>query len=134
MTQRMLERFTRLVAPTEGEHGGTPCWGWGERLSGSYGRMRDDTGRRVSVHRWSYEYHRAEIPEGLHLDHLCRNRACVNPWHLEPVTNRVNVLRGTGPTARNAVAETCLRGHAFDPQNTYIDPRGWRQCRACRRT
>lgn len=67
------------------------------------------------------------------LDHLCRNRACVNPAHLELVPHRVNVLRGDTPAARKAAQTHCVKGHEFTPENTYRRPEGERECRACRR-
>lgn len=82
------ERFFALLEP-EGE-----CWSWTAALAGGgYGTFRVD-GRNVPAHRWAYEFLRAAIPPRLDLDHLCRNRRCVNPWHLEPVTRSVNNLRG----------------------------------------
>lgn len=111
------------------------CWIWMKRLEDTgYARFR--VGKKpYMAHRWSFEFLRVEIPYGLDLDHLCRNSACVNPWHLEPVNDYVNVVvRGTGLTARNARKTHCLRGHPFDEANTYITPkRGRRQCRACGR-
>jgi hypothetical protein len=102
------------------------CWEWtGARERKGYGRFRSQP-----AHRWSYELLRGEIPEGLFLDHLCRNRACVNPWHLEPVTNRVNILRGVSFAAINAHKTHCIRGHEFTPENTYMSTKG-RNCRAC---
>jgi hypothetical protein len=82
----------------------------------------------------TYQYFIAEIPEDLTLDHLCRNRACCNPWHLEPVTAVVNVMRGVAPTAQHARATECVSGHPFDDENTYRNPTtGQRSCRACAR-
>lgn len=73
----------------------TPCWIWQAALnSGGYGTTTDGSGRGVMAHRLVYEHYRGTIPEGLFLDHLCRNPACVNPDHLEPVTNSENVRRG----------------------------------------
>ncbi|MFJ4990022.1 HNH endonuclease [Streptomyces sp. NPDC088732] len=110
------------------------CWLWTAHvLDTGYGQFRDEHGRLVRAHRWSYEQLRAEIPDGLVLDHTCRNRRCVNPWHLDPVTSRTNTLRGEGTAARNATKKRCLHGHAFTPENTYVRPNGWRECRACRR-
>lgn len=71
------------------------------------------------------------IPEGMDLDHTCRNRGCVNPEHLEPVTTQVNTLRGIGPTAENARKTHCKHGHPLEGDNLYVDPEGKRKCRAC---
>jgi len=110
------------------------CWEWQARISeGGYGQFSLVTDRPVPAHRWAYEHIVGEIPNGLQLDHLCRNRACVNPWHLEPVRAAVNTLRGEGQAAVNSRKSECLRGHPFDSLNTYVTPNGRRQCRACGR-
>lgn len=105
------------------------CWVWDKpHPESGYGQLG---GSRA--HRWSYEFFRVEIPSGLELDHLCRNRACVNPWHLDPVPTVVNVLRGVGPAAINARKTHCLRGHEFTEVNIYRAPSrpNARICRAC---
>ncbi|QAY71796.1 HNH endonuclease [Xylanimonas protaetiae] len=85
------------------------------------------TFRQQRAHRWAYEFFHGPIPDGLHLDHLCANRRCVNPDHLDPVTVAVNNRR------QKASLDTCKHGHPWTPSNTYIHPqRGHRQCRACR--
>ena len=75
-----------------------------------YTQIRDGN-RKPLAHRVAYELYRAEIPEGLVLDHLCRNPACVNPWHLEPVTHRENIFRGVSPQALVVRTGHCQRGH-----------------------
>lgn len=86
----------------------------------------------VEGHLWCYRFLIGEVPDGLTLDHLCRVRSCVNPWHLEPVPHRINILRGVGPAAVNARKTQCVNGHPFTRENTYVTPDGRRQCRTCR--
>lgn len=108
----------------------TPCLPWAGPLDAyGYGRAP----KSVKAHRMAYVAAFGAIPHGMELDHLCRNRACVNPDHLEPVTHRVNVLRGTSPTAINAAKVSCVRGHPYDAMNTRVGPDGKRYCRACHR-
>lgn len=123
------ERFYSKV--TEVDSG---CWEWGGFVAqDGYGHFALTTDRPVVAHRWAYEHLIAPIPEGLHLDHLCRNRSCVNPWHLEPVPGAVNIRRGVSFSADNARKTHCLRGHPFDAANTYLTPDGRRMCRVCMR-
>ncbi len=90
------DRFFTYVASSSDPLG---CWEWTGGKTWGYGQFTAN-GRNVKAHRWSYEFFRDEIPPGLVIDHLCRNPACVNPWHLEPVTTRVNNLRGDVANAR----------------------------------
>lgn len=108
------------------------CWLWtGHLVTDGYGSIYID-GKSRRVHRVAYEWLIGPIPEGLVLDHLCRVRRCVNPDHLEPVTDRVNILRGTAPTAVNALKIRCTRGHELTPENTYMPPSGrYRACLTC---
>jgi hypothetical protein len=112
------------------------CWEWtGSRMAG-YGQFGTRTagcrrGLTTAAHRIAYELVVGQVRDGLELDHVCRNRACCNPAHLEPVTHRENVLRGVSPMALNARKEACPRGHAYAPANTYVTKAGKRQCRAC---
>lgn len=111
---------------------GDVCWTWtGMKISKGYGYFWVD-GVMQAAHRYSYELLAGPIPKGLELDHLCRNPACVNPDHLEPVTHRENSLRGESPAARNARKTHCKHGHPFSGANLYIHPTtGQRRCRAC---
>jgi hypothetical protein len=109
------------------------CWNWtGGLTSRGYGKFWRD-GRTVSAHRTSYELHVGPIPDGLHIDHLCRNRRCVRPDHLEPVTARDNLLRGDTLAAGNVAKTECANGHPYDDGNTYRAPDGSRMCRTCMR-
>lgn len=112
------------------------CWEWTGGQRQGYGRfvmMRGKRGFPYAAHRVSYEMCIGPIPEGLTLDHLCRNTLCVNPSHLEPVTNGENVLRGFGGSGINKRKSYCLRGHALTEDNIYRPPRRphTRQCRKC---
>ena len=110
---------------------GTGCWVWQRaRDMHGYGVIQV-RGKALGAHRVAYEIVKGPIPEGLTIDHLCRTRACINPDHLEAVTNRENILRGEGFAAINARKTHCLRGHAFTEANTY-QHRDERCCRACR--
>jgi hypothetical protein len=112
----------------------TGCWLWLAARSGNngYGAFRLSDGRRGYAHRVSYEHFVGPIPDGLQIDHLCRNRACCNPAHLEAVTQAENVLRGRGFAAVNARKTRCPSGHLYDETNTCHSGRS-RYCRACAR-
>ena len=107
------------------------CWVWtAKRRRDGYGHFRAGV-RTVYAHRWAYEALVGQIPDGLTLDHICRNRACVNPKHLEPVTHRENILRGISPPAVQARRTHCPKGHPYSGENLRIRSNGYRQCRIC---
>jgi len=111
----------------------TPCWYWGGTIYSTGYAVKKLNGRRFLVHREIYQAIFGPIPTGKQLDHLCRHRSCVNPFHLEPVTVKENVLRGEGPTARHARKTHCVKGHALTGSNLYRRPRGGRSCKRCMR-
>ena len=108
------------------------CWQWtGVTTRLGYGSVSVD-GITKSAHRVVYEALVGPVPPECGLDHLCRNRSCVNPDHLEPTTHRENVLRGEGIAAKNARKTHCIVGHPFTGDNLIIRGNG-RQCRECGR-
>lgn len=109
------------------------CWEWqGWINAGGYGQIRT-CGKNWAVHRFVFTLLGFVIPSVLSIDHLCRNRRCVNPDPLVPVPIRTNVLRGIGPSAQNAKKERCKRGHALTDNNVYRYSDGRRSCRQCAR-
>ncbi len=135
---RLPARFWRKCIPEPN----SGCWLWlGNANQNGYGRVSMSRGTRgrggkttmVCAHRLAYERLVGPVPTGLELDHLCRNRGCCNPLHLEPVTHRVNSLRGTSAAAINAVKTHCPKGHEYVQANVYSPPcrPTMRQCRIC---
>lgn len=111
------------------------CWQWtGALVSRGYGsfrRSQSNGATTASAHRWIWEWACGPIPDHLEVDHLCFNRACVNPMHLDLVEHGENVRRGR--RNQNHGKTHCLHGHAFDADNTRIDSRGRRACKTCSR-
>ncbi|WP_420886671.1 HNH endonuclease signature motif containing protein [Brachybacterium muris] len=127
--ERLPVRFWEKVSLIE-----SGCWEWTASLTaGGYGQYypRKDQPRRA--HRVAYEALVGAVPSGLQLDHLCRNRACCNPSHVEPVTSRENTMRGENFAAKHAAATHCPHGHPYSGDNLRIRPCGRRACRACHR-
>lgn len=123
-TQRLIKRFWKFTKKTDG------CWLWlGYKNPKGYGRMNEKN-KTNYVHRFSYEIHKGKIPKGLCIDHLCRNTSCVNPDHLEAVTQRENILRGESIFAKEARQIECLNGHKYTIKNLRIYD-GHRRCRIC---
>lgn len=141
MCERSAE-LDRLMAKVKTSVDG--CWLWTGTLNpDGYGRcgFRGNTG--IQAHRALYTLLVEDIPAGMHLDHLCHtrecvevpcsHRRCVHPGHLKVTTPGANVLRGNGLGALNAIKTECDSGHPFNELNTYWRPDGSRCCRPCRR-
>lgn len=121
------------TAPTEAErfwprvNKTATCWFWAgftnDEGYGHFGKTR--------AHRWAYESRFGPIPDGLVIDHLCRTRSCVNPSHLEAVTNQENLDRGWGRRVQSGWVDSCINGHKFTPDNTYTTAKGTSACRVC---
>lgn len=114
------------------------CWIWhGAKTPIGYGKFSPDCRRsgprkRWLAHRWAYITIRGEIPHGLEPHHKCNNPSCVNPFHLEAITHRENVILGTSPIAINARKTHCKNGHSLSGSNLYLEANGTqRRCRKC---
>lgn len=130
MRLTLEQRFWSHVNKTE------TCWVWtGHKMKSGYASVYAGGGSKNPitklVHRLAYELTKGLIPTGLTIDHLCSNRLCVRPDHLEAVTMRTNVLRSSSHIAKQASSDHCVNGHMFDAANTYRW-RGGRYCRKCR--
>lgn len=128
MNDYEFERFMAKVDLT------LRCWLWTGTTSRGYGyitvgKCTDGSRRTTTAHRLAYEHFVEPIPDGLHVDHLCRVRNCVNPAHLEPVTCKENCQRGL----KGRLLTHCPRGHPYDEVNTALRPDGRRGCRTCHR-
>lgn len=122
MTPNEEARFWKAVVVVE------DCWEWCNHVNrDGYGGFVAG-GRTQRAHRVSYEHYVGPIPAGLNLDHLCRNKRCVKPAHLEAVTPRVNVLRGNTIVAACAAKTHCNYGHPLDGRD-----KGGRYCLTCKR-
>lgn len=127
--QRAIDRLRNHVLIDE-----RGCWVFQGGLANGYGRATWSTNGKMTyalAHRVMYTHEVGQIPEGLDLDHLCRNRACCNPAHLEPVSRQTNLLRGDTIPARRSATTECPKGHPYDSENTISDSKGRRNCREC---
>lgn len=130
----LIDRFWSKVQKHDG------CWLWmgarsretkdQKRTRQSYGHLKF-RGKYWLAHRFAYELAVGPIPDGLTIDHLCRNPLCCRPSHLEAVPMKVNIFRGSSFAAHNSAKATCVNGHPFDEKNTYRHGNRRRYCRAC---
>lgn len=123
-----MDRFMAKVAKQD-----DGCWLWmGSTFADSpYGQFSANHRTTVRAHRWLYIQTKGDIADNLVLDHLCRVPLCVNPEHLQAVTQKVNNVRGFSPSSLNTRKTHCIHGHEFTPANTRISKVGKRTCRAC---
>jgi len=109
------------------------CWIWQDKSinTSGYAQIKIQK-KQVLVHRLSYELFNGKLEKNLVIDHLCRNKLCINPDHLELVTRKENILRGFGPTAINSRKIACKKGHSLTGYNLIIRKTGNRECRTCK--
>jgi hypothetical protein len=125
---KLSKAFWQRVKPLS-----SGCWQWnGFVRADGYGDI-GFTESRIRAHRLGWLLLRGEIPEGMELDHLCRNHRCVNPAHLEPVTHKENLFRGEGISAKYVKRTECSYGHPLSGDNLVILPNGARRCQECHR-
>ncbi len=128
---KLEPRFWEKVAV-----GGTDeCWPWRAYINpkgyGSFEVCFNGRAQGIEAQRLGWQIVNGDIPVGATIDHLCRNRACVNPAHMEAVSTKENVLRGVGLTAMNKRKTHCPNGHPYSHANTHVRTRGSRECRTC---
>lgn len=125
--QRVLLFWTKVIVNLPDE-----CWIWtGAKDRKGYPNFRVEKNKTGKGHRFSYVLHFGPIPLGLHVDHECNNRSCVNPFHLQLLTNKQNNERSSSPSAINKRKKKCKWDHDFDKENTIIRKDGSRRCKKC---
>lgn len=133
--RKLLTRlFSKIQISTEHFYEGVPCWEWTACLTNKGYGMVSYNNKNRGAHCLLYDLFVEIVKPPLTCDHLCRNTRCVNPIHIEPVTQKENVHRGMAPTAINARKTHCIRGHEFTPENTMSaggENGEWRRCRTC---
>jgi hypothetical protein len=117
--------FVRIMNHVQEDENG--CWNWMISKGGGGYATTKINNVTVRIHRIIYEHYKGKIPPDLELDHLCRNRACINPEHLEAVSHRENAVRGISFVAENAAKGQCSNGHPYD----MVDTDGHRRCSIC---
>lgn len=129
------QRFWKFVHKDGPLFRGTPCWIWTGKKNKGHGGFWVN-GTTVPAHRFAYELLVGAIPDTMTIDHLCWNRPCVNPAHMEPVPHSVNILRSPIALASINHSKThCFRGHEFTPENTLWERSGAKRvCRTCKNT
>lgn len=126
-----IERFLEKVEFSKDKFNGSYCLLWKAGISKSGYAYLSINGKMTLAHRWIYKRWIGEIDSNLELDHLCRNRNCVNPNHLEQVTHFENMLRGNTDVAKRYCPE-CSENHVFKKKNTYMTKNNKRVCLNCK--
>lgn len=124
--------WSRVTISQERFYLGTPCWNWNKVGFGGYGQFTIGMlGKKMPAHRWAYEYCVGPMKVGMDLHHMCQNKLCVNPTHLQEVAPFVHKFLGGGSPAENSMKLYCVRGHPMYVEHLYFDSQGYRHCKFC---